>query len=369
MKKIIFLIIATLVLATLTSNAKVWRVNNRPNMAPDFTTLQAAIDGTASGDTLYIEPSPTSYGNGTFTKKLTVIGAGYWHSENDTTQFYREESEVAILTFNSGSQGSKISGLYVYGGNFQINNWKLITINTDSITIQRNKIYGLTSGSDAYNGNSIIINGSLKGIIIQQNWIDTSINVGFSGRTIIGIFLNGVPTNTIIRNNFIRSTRSNTSLGYYSIYYPTINPISNLIISNNVIWGSIYTFYTMHINNIMLDGTYNNGEGDQTSNNICNSTQYPLTGTFHHNNQQNVVMSTVFVNAVKYIDNGYFLKEGSPANGAAMNGGDCGVFSDDTGGNPYVLSGMPAIPSIFDVYFDPIGVTTIPVSIKAKSNN
>lgn len=370
MRKITSFSILTILLA-LNVNAKVWRVNNRPNMDPDFTTLQAAIDSAAWGDTLNIEPSPTSYGNGTFTKKLTVIGAGYWHAENDTTQFYREESEVAILTFNAGSQGSSIAGLYVYGGNFQVANWKLIAINTDSITIQRNKIYGLTNIPSPNTGYSIHINGNLNGIVIQQNWIESYINDGnnYSTRTIYGIYFSGVPLNTILRNNFIRSIRGYSNVGYYSISYPTNSPSTELFISNNVIWGPINTYYTIHTNNILLDGTYNNGTGDQTHNNLCNATQYPVTGQFHQNNQQNIAMNTVFVNSTKYIDNGYFLKEGSPAIGAGLSGGDCGVFSDDSGATPYLLSGIPGIPAIFDVAVKPMGVSTIPITIKAKSNN
>lgn len=372
MKKFTILAILAILFA-FDANAKVWRVNNRPNMDPDFTTLQAAIDSVASGDTLYIEPSPTSYGNGTFNKKLTVIGAGYWHNQNDSTQMYHEESEVALLTFNTGSQGSSISGLYVYGGNFQVNNWKLIAINTDSITIQRNKIYGLTSASPnyTYTGYSIHINGNLNGVIIQQNFIESNIYHtwgGYSSGTIYGIYFTGVPRNTIIRNNFVRTYKSHLLGGIYSIYHATNNPSIETLITNNVIWGPINTYYTIHTNNILLDGTYNNGAGDQTHNNLCNSTQYPVTGQYHQNNQQNVLMDSVFVNFTKYIDNGYFLKDESPAIGAGLYGGNCGVFSDDGGATPYVLSGVPAIPAIFDVQIKPMGVSTIPVNIKAKSN-
>ena len=172
-----------------------------------------------------------------------------------------------------------------------------------------------------------------------------------------------------MRNNLIRSYKSDTRGSYYSIYCTQNNPSAELFLTNNVFWGTITTYYSIHTNNILLDGTYNNGEGDQTQNNLCNATQYPISGQFHLNNQQNIAMNTVFVNSTKYIDNGYFLKEGSPAIGAGIYGGDCGVFSDDGGATPYVLSGIPAIPAIFDVAVKPMGVSTIPVSIKAKSNN
>lgn len=99
---------------SVVANATVWRVNNRPGVDAHFTTLQAAIDGATAGDTLYVEGSTTSYGAGIFDKQLVVIGAGYWLAENDTTQAYKENSQVGRLTFNTGSEGSTVEGLYIY---------------------------------------------------------------------------------------------------------------------------------------------------------------------------------------------------------------------------------------------------------------
>ncbi len=76
-------------------------------------------------------------------------------------------------------------------------------------------------------------------------------------------------------------------------------------------------------------------------------------------------MSTVFVDHDLYIDNGYILTDNSPAIGAAINGGDCGVF----GYYPYILSGMPEIPAVFEATVIPIGTSSLPVNIKAISHN
>ena len=80
-------------------------------------------------------------------------------------------------------------------------------------------------------------------------------------------------------------------------------------------------------------------------------------------------MDSVFDDHDLYIDNGYFLKENSPAKGTGTSGGDCGAFGNGLGGNPYVLSGMSAIPYVFGAVIKPMGFSTIPVNIKAKSNN
>jgi hypothetical protein len=369
MKKYIYITVLFILCSSTAINAKVWRVNNHPQVDADFTTLQTAIDSASWGDTLYIEASPTNYGNGTFNKKLIVIGAGYWHAQNDSLQDYQEESWVKQLAFNEGSEGSEISGLYVYYGDFgSSQNWKLIAINTDSISIMRNYIYGYASGNSTYAGFSVFLSDSVSGVVVQQNWINTVIYDTYGSSngdgTVRGIYISGIPINTIIRNNLIRSYRTGSRGSYRSIDFTSYDQNCDLIINNNVLWGSLYATHSLLVNNILVEGGFSNGSGNQTANNLCSETQFPDV----NNNQQNVVMDSVFVDYDKYIDNGYFLKPNSPAKNAGINGGDCGVFSYDYQCEPYVLSGLPAIPSIFKATYTTVGTTELPVNIKARSN-
>ncbi len=48
MKKFFFL--ASFVVLTLAAQSKIWRVNNNPGVAADFTTALAAHNGAAAGD-------------------------------------------------------------------------------------------------------------------------------------------------------------------------------------------------------------------------------------------------------------------------------------------------------------------------------
>ncbi len=105
--------------------------------------------------------------------------------------------------------------------------------------------------------------------------------------------------------------------------------------------------------------------GNEAYNNICNSTQCPD----FNNNQRNIDLATVFEDHIKYIDNGYLLSNGSPAFGAGFNGGDCGAFSYDYGGSPYVLSGMSETPAIFEATIPSYGTSSLPVNIKATTHN
>lgn len=371
-------LIVMAILVVVQSNATVWRVSNRiingVTVDADFNTLQAAIDGASAGDTLYLMGSKTSYGNGTFTKKLVVIGPGYWLSENPNTQVVKDTARVGFLTFNGGSQGSQVQGLYLnyytIAQNTNASYLRLIYINTDSITIIKNYLLMYRDGSytvGTYDG--IYINGNRTNIKIQQNWIEAIINDGYStwNGSVRAICFSGIPTNCFIQNNFIRGYKNNAYGTANSLQTEVIDIANDLKIYNNVIWGNISTYYTEQLNNILLSGDYIGG-ADLMMYNLCDGTQYPADPPELFN-QQNVDMSTVFTDYTKLIDNGYILAPGSPAIGAGVNGGDCGVFSFDTGGYPYVLSGMPAIPAIYEATVGtPVGAT-LPVNIKATSHN
>jgi hypothetical protein len=346
MKKQITILTAITLFIAMTMDAKVWRVNNRTNVQADFTTLSSAISGASAGDTIYIEGSPDSYGNaGYVAKQLTIIGAGYFLNENDSSQVFKESSKIDHIIFYNGSQGSIIEGVTILG----TTNYG-ITINTDDITVRRNNIsvnypYG--------NANAIKINSGRNSIVIEQNWIEP----GISTYTNRGIYFTTYTISTIIRNNIILTDTSD-----FAIFMNEENPTSTLTIANNTIKGDIETYYSAHYNNILIDGTYTAGTGDVSSSNLCNATQYSNA----NGNVQNVDMTTVFTDHTSTNDNGYVLKTGSPAEGAGLNGEDCGAYGTN---NPYVPAGIPPIPAIFGFEISQsIGSPTIPVTIKAMSH-
>jgi hypothetical protein len=110
------------------------------------------------------------------------------------------------------------------------------------------------------------------------------------------------------------------------------------------------------------------GSGNLISNNIANNTQFGNAD----GNKQNIDMATVFESTGSY--DAYFkLKAGSPAIGAGYGSTvqtpvDCGMFGGSTS---YVLSGIPAIPSIYFFANQPVGSNSDPidVQVKVRSNN
>ncbi|MBS4000578.1 MAG: hypothetical protein KGZ71_08860 [Desulfobulbaceae bacterium] len=78
MRKCLFLVIVIMFIGILKSYSAQWTVSNNPNMPAQFGSVQTAIDSAAAGDTIFVYNSPNSYGNVNVTKKLHIIGAGYW---------------------------------------------------------------------------------------------------------------------------------------------------------------------------------------------------------------------------------------------------------------------------------------------------
>ena len=319
MKKLTFVLI--LVIFSLTENslyATKWRVNNS-GVPADFTTAQAVINSSSvmNGDTVYFESSMTDYGNMTLTKRLVVIGPGYFLSENDSTQAEMKPATLSLVIFTDGSQGSIIKGMTFVS---------YTSIQVSRITLENNNL------SDLY------VSGG-TGHIIIRNYI-------------YYVIINNNSDNVLLCSNIITRSANNN-------LYPSISmSYASATIMNNIFLGYIYISNSIFRNNISLSTSAPDcfvPTNCLIENNIGASTQF---GT-ENGNQQNVDMSTVFMNTGS-TDGKYILKAGSPAIGAGTGGTDCGIF----GGNyPYQLSGIGSMPSVWYMNMNGNNVT-----VKAKSH-
>ena len=344
MKKLLLLSVAATLTCSL-SFAKIWRVNNNIGITANFTTLQAAHDGAAAGDTVYLESSPTSYGGLNCTKKLAIIGTGYFLDVNAGLQAFVLSSKVDGITFNTGSGGSTLEGVST-GSN-------VISIYANDIVIRRNYIGAFNSTDPIYYTGSVNIYSGASNIFITQNY-------GLS------ITNNSASTGILISNNLIAlpSYYGEGSTGNCI----QLNPNTVAIIKNNIFRRGTVNAYNSNITNNILFLGYLAGSGNLISNNIGSGTQFGSTD----GNKQNIDMATVFESTGSY--DAYFkLKAGSPAIGAgygstAITPVDCGMFG---GSGSYVLSGIPAIPSIYFFANQPVGSNSDPidVQVKVRSNN
>jgi hypothetical protein len=330
---------AIIIFAPVNLSAKIWTVDNNPgNSAANFTSIATAVANASvlDGDTIYVAGSSLDYGTSfTVTKKLYIFGPGYFLAENLDLQANTAPASISgSVTFDNGSEGSIIQGMtfenYVY-------------FYTSNITFRRNRTYYFFSFS-----------GSISNIIFVQNYCT---NATSSSVMSIG----SSNTNILVSNNFFENTSSGALIN-------TPNP-SNAIITNNV-FSSAGTALTLGTgtsgafdNNIVRNGAFTNNSLIVPRNNIGNSTQF---GTAN-GNKELIDMATVFLNTGSSDAKWQILAAG-PADDAGLSGEDCGMYG---GNSPYVISGLPPIPSIYFFSSPTTGSAAqgLPVTIKAKSHN
>lgn len=320
--------ILLLLLGAFTSaHATIHRVNNS-GIAADFTTLQDAHDGATAGDTLHLEASGNSYGNCTFIKQLVVIGTGWFLASNPGNQANLASAKTEALTFNPGSEGCVVSGLEVLTGNS--------IIKASFVRVERCRFPSLYI---AYAGGLAV---NLTGVVVNGCYITNSIIIGYSGSAVNDFTISNTYAGTIncngggSMNGEVRNCVMNTSTAFYG----------NAGVSA--------------VNNI-FNGAVSNGVG-QFTNNLFKFAEVPAT----NGNQINVDMNTVFAGGTG--DAQFQLATGSPAIGAGIGGVDCGMFD---GLEPYKLSGIPPVPSIFILSAATATDqgTPLQVTISARSNN
>lgn len=331
MKKI-FTFCALVFIVSQNANAKIWRVNNNLGINADFTDLPAAITAAAAGDTIMVEASATSYSGPTLTKKLIIIGPGYYFTDatpNAKTEANTNVADIGQLTFGPGCAGSVVEGCTVDGA----------FLNEGTVTFQRN----ILASNYFYIANAA--NSVCNNDTIRQNLIYGLVAGSATGKA----------TNLLVYNNIF------TGPGMQ--FASNLNNISGYFINNNFLYNyplscANFTFQ----NNIFSSANFGSYlSSNSFFNNIANNTGLPSG----NGNQLSVNLDDVFVgysSGTGFSSDGrYKLKAGSPAIGAGSLNGvtvDCGAFG---GTASYVLSGMPSIPSIY--------VLTVPSSVPSGATN
>lgn len=341
MKYLILFLLVTV--ACLQSQAKVWRINNNSGVIADFTTCALAVANASvvNGDTLHIEGSATAYVGFTLSKRLVIIGTGYFISganSNSGLQANTNTSNFAngTILFDSTASGSTLIGL----NNFYFQTGPSLGSATDNITLTRCNLTGI-SQYYAYTAGTNMAGWKINKCYIGD--ISLAGHVALNWEVTNNIFVNGISLNTagnlnnLIRNNVVRG-----GIDLYSAYF-----------SNNIITGTTFTTVNVTIKN-----------------NISNGTNLPA-GNGNLNNQADaVVYQGISGNS---FDGQWRLIAGSPAIGAgetiASITPDCGAYGT---ADPYKLSGIPAIPTIYLLTVPasvPSNATTMPITISTRSNN
>lgn len=331
--------------------AAIISVNNNPNTSADYSSFQAAVDAASSGDVIMVYGSGISYGIDTIDKPLVIIGPGYLLSANPNTQVNPTSAKFEGLLISSGASGSIITGLEITGTT--VFNAAIKIEQTSNIIISRNN---MTTGTLDHEPLQLHYSSNIQ---ILQNYINNNY-AQYVHDAIVLWHSSGI----IIKNNMIEAK-------YKCI---EINNTSSALFENNIIraryGGSVTSYNLLDVdnsifkNNILINTYSISGSNYSAQNNICTHSIFGTSG----GNQANVALSTIFVSAAGSSPDGKWqLSASSPAIGAGVGGVDCGIFG---GTEPYVLSGIPFVPNIYEINMPSSGTSSggINVNIKVRAN-
>ncbi len=197
MKKVLMILAA--ICMTMAANAKILRVSNVSGSSAPYKSIEAAQDAASAGDTIMVEGSKTTYGDAygygaiTLTKRVVLIGPGYWLAENG---IINEGGSAAVV----GDLTIKVSNTVIKGMTTRD-----IEINASHVVINRCQVTGGISFAEGADN-----------AIISQNFIKGNIGRG-----------NGYVTNYHqITNNILTDVESNQN-------YSTINRINDCTVAYN----------------------------------------------------------------------------------------------------------------------------------------
>jgi hypothetical protein len=389
MKTKIILSLIIILTSYVTANAKIWRVNNNPSLNANVLQPSTLFDGTnnatnpeaAAGDSVYLEPSATTYTGFDINKaNIVVLGYGYFLSNNPGSQANTNNARVQSISFLVTSSGSNVSGvevvdgIYIYASNITatrcfVNNMYLYNA-TNATGIRIDKCYIRTGLNDQGIGAAVT-----SVTIAVENCIFSGIgdgtnttNVSLSNK-IRGLF----------RNNVMNYTSSFYVFNFYIannifIYQTNFGTVSNS--GNNVFRNNMFSFPITQLNYAQVGGNIAPNSGNVFSVNMANVFNGPTDNVYNvgTNTYNNYILLGAFTPESRYE-----LKGGSTAINAGESGvtfgasavttPNCGAFGAT---DPYRKGGFPAIPRITALTVPPSvsnGATNMTISVSSSSNN
>lgn len=283
------------------ASAKVWRVNNLPVANTDFTTLDAAMEAIAVGDTIMLEGSPDSYSlSAAISKKVTIIGPGYYLMDNPNTLENKSSATIqGNVSISSSAAGTVIEGVRFYSSSTST---RRLYIFANDVIIRRCYVYHIYFDDNT----STAVN--IYNTTITQCYVEGYLRGGQD---------NDKAYNVLITNNIF--TESGVSVSY--LYNTTIENNTFYVSTGSTIYNINYIYGSSTVQNNIF----------RNANNVSGTIRNNVTGTYIGGDSP---------------DGRYQLAEDANAMTAGTNGSQCGAFG---GATPYVLSGLPDIPHIYNI--------------------
>lgn len=356
--------------------ATVRTVSSNPSTLGQFATIQAAIDASADGDSVYVYGSPNTYAGFTIMdKKITVIGPGWSPDKNLPLLATVDGASIRNSPAGGSPDGSELQGLVftnvVYacrnlvGGDLATNNVRFIRCQfSSSIGWDLGSTGFLIEGCIFYNVLNFSSSSTYQNFLFQNNLF-------FFSACCLGYQINGLTNSVNIRfdHNLFYSS-NNSGGGTISLFTTNCRflTFSNNIF-NQVNAGLNLSFSTFN-NNITNNVTLN------VSNAASNATPWAVNsnvdGGGNVSNQSPAMADQTSINGNNSSPLQNFTIASGPANNSGSDGKDMGLLFDGTGSLNWTNSRNSRLPRIFSMNITTPTVTpggNLSVTVDARKSN
>lgn len=353
------------------ASAKIWRVNNKSSYDgatlwgenfggtaayPVFSEVdQAVAFGIVNnGDTIHVEGSTVVYEDAVLTKRLVLIGTGFFLTDNPNTSINSMDVRIGRISFNAGSAGSQAIGFNVINNGNTADGYVYVTVN--GCTVKRCRIeravWFATLLADVY-----IIQNFFPNVIVG-NCLSTNGNSFFVP-----------PTDIVFNNNICQKTLLwGTPLANPTTSWPILQCRNNVFDGPDNLATPQLAFSTSDFSNNILMPT-NAVVNIAASSGVISYNIGTLVTQFGATNNNLVVpaIATLFVNSPSR-DGAYQVAPGSVANNSGKDNTDRGAFGGASPTARYTLSGLAPIPVLYEINTTGIAdATGLPVIIRART--
>ncbi len=345
----LILLVVAIAFTTTQSSATIRRVNNQ-GFGANYTNLATCIAASSPNDTIHVEASGVGYGFITLNIPLTIIGPGYFLNENPGLQKNNTPATINNITLNSGASGTLITGIRVAD-----NQAARININASNIRIERCYIEDGITFQNPSDPSTILNNISIKqcycgGISVPNNGVGP-----INGLNISNCYFSGVVNISSAGIDEVGNAQGNVT---HCVFNTNLNCwSSNMEFKYNIIKGGTFQQNNNSINNVnynLFVATVMPTWLDIIGN--TNKIKSPVADVF-----PNTTGSTDFklnVNTIALCPECYMTATNIQT----------GIFG---GIDPYKLSGIPNIPTIYMINAPAQSVQggTININLSTRSND
>lgn len=353
-----FIFSFAVILLSLQSFATIRTVSNSPLNLAQFNTIQAAIDASSPGDTVYVHGSLNQYANFTITnKQLVIIGPGWTPDKSlPLTAQVAGCSINGATSSNTEIQGLVIIGTVVMSGTPPPNNLRFIRN-------QFNPVFILPqTGGVTYSG-----------YVFEGNFFNSSLMQGLAS----SIYQNFMFQNNIFHHasaaNFDQIFNSVNFIFNHNLWYGPASGSSNCFsggsgnftFTNNI-------FVRRNAANFNSSSTFTNNITFNAGNDAPWTVNGNIDGGGNVAGQDPQMAAQVAVNAGTNNPLLDFTIAAGSANNSGSDGKDMGLLFDVTGSLNWANSRNSRLPRIFLMNIvNPTVATggTINVTVEARTSN